>query len=347
MSNYPISTIVEVNVTKQEGIASLEDFGAVCVFTEDTTIPAGTVWEFVSQEGFASAFPTATSSIRIWGDTFFMQSPTPTKLFICGVDPVGSTYPETIVSALESFNFYGISIDNLNLSETVLTSIAAQVETSKLLFIQDREDSDVATLATQWQALNYTRSALVNKDNGTVDTNRVSAAMFGSCITFENPGAINWANVTLTGVTASENAQSVIDAQLLAGVNVYVNYGDFSITRDGRTTGNTETYIDQIVTMDYLRINIEQDVATLVLNSDKIPYTDAGMKTVEGVVLNRLNQAAQLGMLDPSVRPTATAPSVTTVSDTQKASRIAPTITATGRLSGAVNKFIIDVNVEI
>lgn len=344
----PITSVVEVNVTKQEGIKSLEDFGALAYFTEDNTIATGQYATYTSVEDFSDHFP-ATTSVGKYGATFFAQSPTPISLTVVRVDETsGDTWPSRIETTLESLEFYAVGVDSLDLDSATMVSIAEAVEDNKLIWVQARRYSDALTIYQAIQAANYTRTAIISKDSDT-DDNRLDAAWYGKCLTKDNlaSGVPNWANQVLSGVTASAESPSNVDALLSAGVNVYVDFGSFKMTRNGQTAATDPTYIDQIIIMDYLRINIEQDVLDLVLNSDKIPYTDAGMKTVEGVVLNRLNQAISLGMLDPAVRPTATAPSVTTVSDTQKASRIAPTITATGRLSGAVNKFIIDVNVEI
>lgn len=349
MSYYPITTTVDVTVTKQTGIAALEDFGALCYFTEDSTLDQGDVVKYENLEGIVDAGFLTTGSVYKYCSTFFAQTPTPRYIYIARVDTVGGdAWPATIEAALSQANFYAVGIDTLDLDEQIMVNIAGIVETKKLLWVQTRRYSDVLTIYQAISAGNYTRTALISKDADT-DDNRLDAAWYGKCLSRDNvaSGVPNWAYQTLTSVIPSAESNANITALLDAGVNVYVNYGNFVVTKNARTTATEASYIDQIVVMDYLRINIEQDVLNLILNSDKIPYTDAGIKTVEGVVLNRLNEAVTLKMLDSAVRPTATAPSVTTMSDTQKASRVAPTITATGRLSGAVNDFNINVNVEI
>lgn len=349
MSFYPITTAVDVTVTKQTGILALEDFGALCLFTEDGTLSQGEVVKYENLEGIEDAGFSTTGSVYKYCTAFFAQSPTPHYIYIARVDTVsGDTWPATIEAALTQANFYAVGIDTLDLEQVTMLNIAGIVETKKLLWVQTRRYSDVLTIYQAVNNENFTRTAFISKDADT-DDNRLDAAWYGKCLSRDNlaSGVPNWAYQTLTGVTPSAESNANITALLDAGVNVYVNYGNFVATKNARTTATDPSYIDQIVAMDYLRINIEQDILNLILNSDKIPYTDAGMKIVESVVLSRLNDAIANNILDAAVRPTATAASVTTVSDTQKAERLAPTITATGRLAGAINQFLINVNVEI
>lgn len=342
----PIDQLIQVNVSKQQAIKSLEDFGLLCVFTENTDIAVDAILEYNSAADFDNVHPTP-SSLKSYVDTFFQQSPVPTKILIARVNTAGSeTYPEAIERVKAVQGFYAVGLDNAELSSAVLQTIVATVNTLKLLLIVERDASDVLSVASTLTALNSTRCALIAVDDATVTTNRPDAAWYGVGLT-RQAGAINWANKNLTGVLPTALSNTVINNWLNANVNAYVSIATTELTLAGTTLGLQQTYIDQIQAMDWIEINLQTDILNLLISVDKIPYTDPGVKTVEAIVEQRLRIGQQLGILDPTTRIVVSAPSITTLTPEQRSTRVAPTITASARLSGAINKIIIDVNVEI
>lgn len=350
MASLPISEIVQVNVSIQQGVAALEDFGLTCLFTEYGSIADYSVYPTLDE--LLSDFP-GSNSVANFGTAFFSQSPTPTQLAVAKVDvTAGDTWPARVQAVKAELDFYVCCVDAVDgdlTSQTVL-NIAQYVQTQTMIFVYARGAADILTINSSLQALNFDRTALIMKDDGSssATTTRLDAAWVGKCIT-QTPGSLNWANQELTGVTVSALSATQLDSFLNVGVNVYATVGNINVTRRGRTCANAGTFsfLDQIQAKDYLQISIEEDIEQLVLNSTKIPYTDAGMKSVIAVVLNRCNIAISENVLDGAVRPTATAPSVFTVPVEQRAQRIAPTITVTARLSGAINSFYINIPVEI
>ena len=345
MATLPINEMVEVNVTRQTQIVSLEDFGLLCVFTEDSTLAQGSVEEYTSYADFNATFTTDTSSINIYVKTFFDQVPSPTKIAIARVDIAGGdTYGQVIVDTKQVLDFYGVGLDSLELSDVDMTLVASQVQGLSLLWVQQVDNTRAAALATAFIASDYHRTALVSKDDDTVDTNRVDAAILGNSIT-KTPGSFNWANQQLKTVNASALASPAILALLNAGVNVYASVEGNDVVRRGVSCGEN-WYIDQVQAMDWLKIEMESVILTRLIEDDKVAMTDAGVKKLIGDCWTVVREGESLNILDgvdKDYAPTITAPSVTTLTQDQKNSRIGPTITVTVRLAGAINKVVIDV----
>lgn len=345
MSSLPITTAVNVTVSKQTAAKSLEDFGLCCIFTENAALPVGEVREYNDVDSFNSDFP-GPDSLHECGNIFFEQTPIPTKLLVARVDTATSNYPDTIATVKENHYFYAVALDNNDLALATLQSIVQKVQELELLMIVSRDSSDVVSVASSLQAQNSTRVALIEVDDATQESDRPDLAWLGVGLT-QQAGAINWAYQTLTGITPTGKTQSDINSYLNAFVNVYVDIGNSNKTLKGWTLGTDTTYLDQIQSMDWLKINIEEAVYNLLTSGKKIPYTDPGVKTIEAAILAVMREAQTLNILDPDYRISTRADSVTTVPVQQRSDRIAPTITAKARLSGAINEININVNVEI
>ncbi len=345
MAVLPPSTIVTINVTKQEAIKSLEDFGLACVLTEDATIPQGEYRQYDSVEAFDDDFSTS-SSIKSYGDIFFAQSPTPTSLLVARVD---LTEPETYSDVIERVHaqqpFYMLGVDDLDLTSTVVQAIATTVEDLKIQWIQQRAVADALSLYNILKAANFTRTSIIAADDDN-SANRLDAAWIGTGITY-TAGTINWANKSLIGVTGINQTNSVVEALLNAGVNCYVQVGNNTVTLYGTTAANDTTYIDQIQAEDWIRIGLQEDILGLIFSVPKIPYNDIGAQQIASVMRARGQLGQQLNVLDPTVRWVVTVPKVSTATTEQRESRTLPAFTISGKLSGAVNHIIGNVNVEI
>ena len=345
MATLPVDKIIIVNVKRQKGILSLEDFGELCVFTENTVLSIGEVKQYDDVTAFDADF-SAPSSMKDYGDVFFAQSPVPTKLLVARVDTTGSTYEADIETAKASHKFYAVGIDKPDLIAATIDAIALKVQALELLCVLVRDKTDITAVGATLAAANSDRMALIESDDVTITTNRPDAAWLGTGLT-KQAGAFNWANNTLVGTLTTSETTTQVETWLTADLNVYVRVGNIDMTLEGTTLGTTKTYIDQVQAQDWLKINIQTDILNLLNSEDKIPFTDGGVKILEAAILKVLRTGQTLNILDQTTRVTASAPSVTTLTPAQRTSRVAPTITATGRLSGAINKIIINVNLEI
>jgi hypothetical protein len=350
MSYYPISTVANVVVTLQEGSVALEDFGALCLFTEDDSIAYGAAVEFSSVEDFDAVFTTA-SPVKDYGDIFFAQQPTPLKIYVYRVNGATTSWAQAVEDCYNSFpttKFYAVGFDSLDLSTEDYTEIGEVVQQLQLLWVQAVLSTSAVSITTALKALNYDRVAIISKDDETA-TQRIDAAWYGTCLTRddEQSGNVIWSNKELTGVSATSQTNSQIDTLLAAYVNVYIPFNDdMDLTRNGWTCATGIFYIDQVVLIDYIRVTCTEAIANFVANKN-LGYTDQTMGLVKSVVLNTLLQAKSLGFLDSGSVPTVTCPSVSTMTPEQKQSRVAPTITATCTEAGGINTFNVNIPVGV
>ena len=117
-----------------------------------------------------------------------------------------------------------------------------------------------------------------------------------------------------------------------------------SITQNGKVAAGE--WIDVIRFRDWLEEEIKVNVFNLLINRDKVPYTDAGIAAIEA----RIRQALELGQTRGGIAPTEydedgnenpgyvlTVPLASSISANQKASRVLTDVRFTARLAGAIH----------
>jgi len=226
-----------------------------------------------------------------------------------------------------------------------ITAAAAWTEAAKKIVLVQSADSlvasgssasDVTSIAYDLKAANYDRTMLFFHRDG---TERIGAAMAGRALP-EAAGSITWAYKQLSSVTAQTltatertnlEAKNVNFLSTLAGVN---------ITRYGIACGGE--YIDVMRGADWLAARIQERVYTLLLNNDKLPYTDSGIQAVRGEILAQLNQGIARDFIASNPEPTCTVPLATDVSAADKSSRTLNNVTFRAVLAGAIHKVAIE-----
>jgi hypothetical protein len=274
----------------------------------------------------------------IAANTFFSQSPRPTRLMIASVDTGSETYVDAIADAQAKNRFYALALTNLALVDATILLIAAYVQTQIMLFFFQTSSLDVLTTGTtdivsQLKAVNSDRTVPCWESTG---SERFDMAYAGMGLT-RPVGSFNWAYQVLTGVTPTSATASEQINGIGKGANFYTLIASTPLTREGNTAGNPVSYIDQIQGIDYMTINIQQEVFQLIAELPKVPYTDAGVAALMGATMNVLRAAQRLNILDDETSIDISALPVAQVPAAQRAARIAPDINFTARLAGAIN----------
>lgn len=161
------------------------------------------------------------------------------------------------------------------------------------------------------------------------------------------PGSYTTKFKSLAGISV-DNLTSTQEGNALAkNANVYVEVGGQNITCDGKV-GSGE-YIDIIVFVDWLDVNLTADIFALLVNAPKIAFTDPGIAGVEAAIVARLQEGVANGGIapddgqDPPGLPyTVTVPRAADVSQADKAARCLTGVEFSAILAGAIHK----VNVE-
>ncbi len=152
----------------------------------------------------------------------------------------------------------------------------------------------------------------------------------------ETPGSVTWKFQRLVGITPdSLNATQLANLrtnnlnffETVAGVNI--------ISSEGIMAGGE--FIDTIRGSDKLQTRMAERIFTLLVNADKIPFTNKGIGAIENEVRAELQISVDEGYLEPN-SAVVTVPDIDAVEAADKAVRFLNGIEFTADLAGAIHK---------
>lgn len=254
----------------------------------------------------------------------------------------------TIVKAGLDFNSFEATVTlgasqatataTYELAESDLLNAAAWIETQmKIIGIADAQSNTYAAggLGYQLKALGYDRSFTIYH---ATPGEYAQIAWLGKELPTD-PGEDTWAFKTISGITADSITPNDENNLLGANVNIYYNKGSVSITRDGKVASGE--YIDIIRGIDWIVARMQEAVYSLMVNSSKIPYNDAGIQLVAGAMTGVGKEAERLGILNTGSF-VVTTPLFANISSADKIARTLPDMQFTGVLQGAIHKVVIE-----
>jgi hypothetical protein len=257
----------------------------------------------------------------------------------------------------ENNNWYGIVL--CSNADSDIEQLAAAVQPLIKIFLAASSDSAIATssntdLLSNLQGKNYTRTALIYSP-GSANLG-IDAAWLGGQLP-AIPGSNNWAFQTLVGISPdniSDNSRSIIIGDPVAQVagkngNIYTTVAGVDITQMGIMVGGQ--FIDITIGADWLQNQIQTNIYQLFVNAaqahTKVPYTNKGTAQLIQCVQSAIDVGIVNGLIDGAQKISITAPDVTTISITQRANRVAPTISFTCVLQGAFNAAVVNGTVTV
>lgn len=237
------------------------------------------------------------------------------------------------------------AVDAFGGTELAVIADNIQDQTLKICCLGTQDSDNIgasyasAGIAYTLQAGTYTRSFLVFSKNSMSEYPAVAAA--GRFLP-KPPGEIVWADKSLTGVTPS--SLSAVEMNRLNRFNdatTYpgANYCNYYVTTAGvgnlfPGVGAGGEFIDIVRLTDWTVTNVQEDIFSALRGSDKIPFTDEGVSTIEGIVLGVLRRKMPLGFAAGS--EVFNAPLVADVSAANKAARRLPDVTFGATFAGAI-----------
>jgi hypothetical protein len=238
----------------------------------------------------------------------------------------------------EDNGWYALALQSA--SSAMILSAASWVEASKKLYLAQSSDTKIlSTIALSaadpfdlLKVLNYKRSSkfsCYHPDPASFLVVRI----YGKCLRFV-PGQETWALKQLAGVAG----YNLTDTEK---TNLYAKGGSQLLTVKGITftwqLGSNGEWVDAVRVVDKTKDDMQTAIFNYQLSLPKIPYTDAGMVGIKGVLLGVLQAASADGRIDSDY--TLTVPKVTTQSTIDRAARYFPGIVFTARTQGAVHRF--------
>jgi hypothetical protein len=164
------------------------------------------------------------------------------------------------------------------------------------------ETGDIASL---FKSLGYLKSqACYSLAAGTAEylgpptTEYPDAARLGKILPYA-PGSYTEAFKTLAGISTDLLTTTQRTAAFDKNADVYEYVGGVNITRQGKV--GCGEYLDVVIFIDWLKARCTESIYQILVSNLKVPYTDAGIASVE----NALTQPLKAGQNAGGISPTA------------------------------------------
>lgn len=225
-------------------------------------------------------------------------------------------------------------------SKALVVAAAGWCETNQKLYRAASCDSEIpqvvyasaSDVAKTLAAASRGRTSVIYKSD---PSEFADAASLGRWFPTD-PGSENWRLKTLSGVTAdtfTTTHKTNMTAKRAAWC--YVLQGVSVVGGQGVVAANE--YIDVVRGLDWWVARMSERLANLLIQSEKVPFTDAGVALVEAQVRALNDEGIRQGLISPSPAPTVSVPLVANVSSANKQARTLPDVDTTWVLAGAIN----------
>lgn len=339
-----IDRIVNVQISLNTNNVSSEGFNTILVvgahMNGTERVKTYTNITDLTTDGFST-----TDAIYKAVSVAFSQIPRPNKVKVGQIKE-----SEEIADAMNAIvaadnDFYGIVLASRETDD--ILAMAAWAETQTKLFGTSTAEETAKSAGQQTdlistlKAKNYYRTFVFYHE--LANDEYIEAGVMAKCFDSE-PGGETWANKILTGLTADNLTESEYSAISDKNGNTFEAFRNNNITQNGKVVGGE--WIDVIRFRDWLQEDITVNVFNLLINNNKIPYTDAGIALVE----NQINKSLLAGQRMGGIAPTEydendvenpgyiiTVPLASSISANIKATRVLEGITFTARLAGAIH----------
>lgn len=238
----------------------------------------------------------------------------------------------------------------LHLTERTKARVLAAAEwteTQEKLFITASAEAAILTpgddtdIISQLKAAQYFRTAIAYQSNA--DTEYPDVAWASRVLPIQ-PGAETWALKRLASVTPDNLTATQKNTIESKGGNHFQFYQpQIALTNPGKVAAGE--WIDVIRFRDWLKDLIQTNMVQMMINRDKVPYTDPGLQLLGTNLRGSLRTGQQVGGIAPdevaadgTKRPgfNMTVPLSSEVDDVTKASRIAY-LQFNARIAGAIH----------
>lgn len=219
-------------------------------------------------------------------------------------------------------------------------ALAAAIQSRRKIYGTSTQDATVPTsgttdIASVLDAQNYGRTFVVYLP--TADTQYPEAAWIGSQLAY-TPGSNDWdfkrgTGVTVSGLTDSQRA-------FLRGknCNMFTTVAGVDIFQDGNMADGRP--IDEQIIVDWTYARLQESIFFRLINSLKIPMTQAGLVIVENEIRSVLAQGEANGAFDRGW--TVQTPNVLDIPANLRAQRTAGTFVFRARLAGSIRRIVIE-----
>ena len=196
----------------------------------------------------------------------------------------------------EDDDWYAVTLDSCSGAEGEGLEVA--LAAAEKLVLVGSQDSDVPTSATddvasEFLADNNSRAGVEYSPHSMAEY--PACAVLGKCLAYP-VGSASWDMKSLVGVTAADLSATQMGYLDDKACNYYVSYvRDGGIHQHGTVASSDVGYLEIRQLLDYLVFRIRETVFNILLNSPKLPYTDATCIQIKGAILQVLKAVERNG----------------------------------------------------
>lgn len=214
------------------------------------------------------------------------------------VDPVSLAAQLTAIQR-EDGSWYGFALTERD--PALQLAAAAWTETQNRLFFSSSADKDITDtskntdILSQLAAFGYLRTAMIVDKYA--DEQYLEMAWMGRCFTIA-AGGETWALKQLAGVKSSDWNATEQQTIHKKGGNTFELYApQIHLTTPGKAVGGE--WIDVVRFRDWLSDYIQTSLSTLMINRNKVPYTDGGIALIVNNLTSSLLEGQRVGGIAP------------------------------------------------
>lgn len=334
-----LEDIVDVQITKEIAAITRVGFGTGLFINESDTAPAAVVTEYASLSEVADDY-AVTDQSYLAAQAYFSQELS-ARRFKVAHKTEAQTYAEALQAAIDFDNdFYAVMIESRTLAD--IQALAADIEARKKLFLAVTADSNVldpaetsVNIASVLLSNSYSRTALFYEP----ESDYLEVALAGRQLPTD-PGSTTWAFKNLAGIVGRTFTGSQITALKAKNVTSYQAISGLNLTI-GTETSDAGSFIDIVRGIDWLEQRLAEDIFVLLSTQPKVPFTNAGIASVEATIRNRLDDAVVRNVIAPEPAYTVSVPDVLATEATDRAARLLRDVTFNARLAGAIHEITV------
>lgn len=227
-----------------------------------------------------------------------------------------------------------------------IMNAAAYIETLQKMYIPCTEDAGVLAATTTdvaalLEAKNYDNTGYIFSK----DQESYPEAAFAGRLLPTLPGSETWKFKTLIGITADALTPTEEANAKSKNANVYTEIAGIDMTSEGIMVSGE--FIDVTRFIHFITARIKEGIFSTLVNVDKIPYTDAGVASIESAIRTVLLLGVRVGGIAADPEFEITSPKVSEVSSVDRAARLLPDVKFNFQLAGAIHKVTVEGTVSV
>lgn len=331
-----IDLVVNVDVLQSISNASVAQFSSILLIGNSRS-DFQNVGEYTSaSEVLADGFNENTEEYKA-ASVIFAQSTSVDKIFI--VQRIADGSPsnfESFISAYEraSSEKYFYAVVPLSVvpgaDDSQISSLALKIEgDKKIISIFIGKGELYSNFLNNLKIEGFKRTICIYGDS---EENVFSNAGFVGRFLPIQPGSASWVYKEIVGVPADNLSNTKCLALQNLNCNYYTYIGDTKNTRNGVTMDGT--FIDILYGLDWLENLIGVSILNAFRSVYSVPYTEAGINMIVGVLDSCLKQAKAVGFVSDFA---TNAPKMANIPSSDKAIRTLNNVKFTAVPSGAVH----------